>query len=118
MCVKITLCLTLVVSINAHVLRHHSVSLEPLDSKGITVENTVGYKAEKHPPTSFPKNNIDDQDKENQTNIVFPVSEEYIEEVAPLADFTPSLEDRNGVRVGHCPAGQVRRSGYCVDSDY
>ncbi|CAB3249293.1 unnamed protein product [Arctia plantaginis] len=76
----------------------------------------VGYKVEEHLSSSFSK--IDDQDNENQTNVVIPDSEEDIEEVAPLADFTPSLEDRNAFLVGYCPAGQVRRSGYCVDSDY
>lgn len=116
MCVKITLCLTFIVSINARVLTYHSVSLEPLYSKGIAVETTVEYKAEDYPPTSVPTYNIDDQDK--KTNVVIPNSEEDIEEVASIEDFAPSFEDRHGVRVGHCPAGQVRRSGFCIDSDY
>ncbi|XP_047033879.1 uncharacterized protein LOC124640242 [Helicoverpa zea] len=115
MCVKIAVCLALVVSIDSHVLKHHEVPLSP---EGMVVEITVKNKGNEHPVSSM-KIDIDGKDKKILLSLGEP-SESVPKAVGEAtSDVVPTIETRNNIRVGSCPSGYTRRGGFCFpDDDY
>ncbi|KAF9822587.1 hypothetical protein SFRURICE_019478, partial [Spodoptera frugiperda] len=101
MCVKIALCLALIVSIDGYVLKHRSVPLSP---EGLILEIAVRDKNDPRHPISTMKIDINEKDHKVEISMA-----EVPQKVAQDSnDVVPVIEDRSGVNVGTCPAGFTR----------
>ncbi|XP_022817844.1 uncharacterized protein LOC111350470 [Spodoptera litura] len=111
MCVKIALCLALIVSIDGYVLKHRTV---PLPSEGLMLEVAVRDKNDPRHPISTMKIDINEEDHKVEISMaeVPEVLSKDSNEVVPV------IEDRNGVNVGTCAAGFTRVGMACVPIDY
>ncbi|KAJ8723841.1 hypothetical protein PYW07_007821 [Mythimna separata] len=114
MCVKIALCLALIVSIDGFVLKHRTL---PLPAEGMTVEITVRSKEDPRHPLSTMKIDINEKDKEVEMSMSEAPSGVLKHLPKPNNDVV-SLGDRTGINVGSCPAGFTARGAFCVPNDY
>ncbi|XP_035449860.2 uncharacterized protein LOC118275859 [Spodoptera frugiperda] len=111
MCVKIALCLALIVSIDGYVLKHRSVPLSP---EGLILEVAVRDKNDPRHPISTMKIDINEKDHKVEISMA-----EVPQKLAQDSnDVVPVIEDRSGVNVGTCPAGFTRVGMACVPVDY
>ncbi|KAJ8714106.1 hypothetical protein PYW08_007726 [Mythimna loreyi] len=109
MCVKIALCLALIVSIDGYVLKHRALSLP---AEGMTVEITVKSKEDPRHPLSTMKIDINEQDKKVEMSMSEAPSG-VLEHLSKANNDVRNLEDRL-VDVGTCPKGMVFRLTICV----
>ena len=113
MCVKLALCLALVVCIDGHVLKHRTL---PLSAEGMIVEITVRSKEDPRHPLQTTRVDINEKDKTVviATAELLPGASKQSQKVAlPV----PTLQDRNGIRVGACPVGTESQAGFCFPTD-
>ncbi|KAJ8714109.1 hypothetical protein PYW08_007729 [Mythimna loreyi] len=114
MCVKIALCLALIVSIDGYVLKHRAL---PLSAEGLTVEITVRSKEDPRHPLSTMKIDINEKDKKVEMSMSEAPSG-VLEHLSKANVDVKSLGDRTGINVGLCPAGFSPRGRMCVPNDY
>ncbi|KAJ8714104.1 hypothetical protein PYW08_007724 [Mythimna loreyi] len=112
MCVKIALCLALIVSIEGYVLKHRAL---PLSAEGLTVEITVRSKEDPRHPLLTTRLDIDEKNK----TVVVATAEATSGEPKPHENVpaVSSLGDRHGITAGTCAEGYVQRAGFCFPSD-
>ncbi|KAH9636451.1 hypothetical protein HF086_006266 [Spodoptera exigua] len=111
MCVKIALCLALIVSIDGYVLKHRTVPLSP---EGLVFEVAVRDKNDPRHPISTMKINIDEKDHKVQISVA-----EVPQDLSKDSEVNvPVIQDRSGMVVGTCPAGFTRVGIACVPVDY
>ncbi|KAJ8723842.1 hypothetical protein PYW07_007822 [Mythimna separata] len=114
MCVKIALCLALIVSIDGFVLKHRTL---PLPAEGMTVEITVRSKEDPRHPLSTMKIDINEKDKEVEMSMSEAPSG-VLKHLSKANNDVVTLGDRTGINVGSCPAGFTARGAFCVPNDY
>ncbi|KAJ8723843.1 hypothetical protein PYW07_007823 [Mythimna separata] len=110
MCVKIALCVALIVSIDGFVLKHQALPLSP---EGMTVEITVRGKEDPRHPLFTTRLDIDEKKK----TVVIATAEASSGDKKPRVVAMSSLGDRHGINLGTCPEGYVGRAGFCFPSD-
>ncbi|XP_022817835.1 uncharacterized protein LOC111350462 [Spodoptera litura] len=108
MCVKIALCLALIVSIDGYVLKHRTV---PLPSEGLILEVAVRNKNDLRHPISAMKIDINEKDKKVDMSFV------ELSAKGPDSRKVPTLEDRTSIRVGGCPQDTTSIGGLCFPND-
>ncbi|KAJ8723838.1 hypothetical protein PYW07_007818 [Mythimna separata] len=114
MCVKIALCLALIVSIDGFVLKHRTL---PLPAEGMTVEITVRSKEDPRHPLSTMKIDINEKDKKVEMSMSEAPSG-VLKHLPKASNDVPRLESRASVVVGSCPAGYSPRGRFCIPDDY
>ena len=111
MCVKLALCLALVVCIDGHVLKHRTL---PLSAEGMTVEIIVRSKEDPRHPLQTMKIDINETDKKVEMSMA-EASPGVLRHLSKANNNVPTLESRNGVMVvGSCPEGFTTQGTFCV----
>ncbi|KAJ8714110.1 hypothetical protein PYW08_007730 [Mythimna loreyi] len=112
MCVKIALCLALIVSIDGYVLKHRAL---PLPAEGMTVEITVKRKEDPRHPLSTMKIDINEQGKKVEMSMSEAPSG-VLEHLSKANNDVRNLEDRV-LNVGTCPVGKVFYNNFCIPNE-
>uniref|UniRef100_A0A2H1VIH6 SFRICE_013132 n=1 Tax=Spodoptera frugiperda TaxID=7108 RepID=A0A2H1VIH6_SPOFR len=112
MCVKIALCLALIVSIDGYVLKHRSVPLSP---EGLILEVAVRDKNDPRHPISAMKIDINEKDKKVDMSSVELSTEGTNSGNVPRN--VPTLEDRVSIIGGGCPQDTTSVGGFCFPTD-
>ncbi|XP_035449508.2 uncharacterized protein LOC118275594 [Spodoptera frugiperda] len=112
MCVKIALCLALIVSIDGYVLKHRSVPLSP---EGLILEVAVRDKNDPRHPISAMKIDINEKDKKVDVSSVELSTEGTNSGDVPQN--VPTLEDRVSIIGGGCPQDTTSVGGFCFPTD-